>query len=61
MRDALPWEEEYDNATTTEEDSWLDWEVGQFLWDSDWEDDEDYREPQCSYSGWRHGYGAMSG
>ncbi len=57
----LPWEEEYDDATTTEEDSRLDWEVGQFLRDSDWEDDEDYRDPQCSYSGWRHGYGANSG
>jgi hypothetical protein len=56
----LPWEEEYDDATTTEEDSRLDWEVGQFLWESDWEDDEDYRGLQRSYSGWRHGYGANS-
>jgi hypothetical protein len=57
----LPWEEEYDDATTTEEDDRLDWEVGQLLWDSDWEDDEDYRDLQRSYNGWRHGYGANSG
>ncbi len=57
----LPWEEEYKDATTTEEDSRLDWEVGQFLWESDWEDDEDYGDPQRPYSGRRHGYGANSG
>jgi hypothetical protein len=56
----LPWEEEYDDATTTKEDNRLDWEVGQLLWDSDWEDDEDYRDLQRSYSGWGHGYGANS-
>jgi hypothetical protein len=57
----LRWEEEYDDATTTEEDNQLDWEVGQLLWDSDWEDDEDCRDPQRSYRGCRHGYGANSG
>jgi hypothetical protein len=57
----LPWKEEYDDATTTKEDGRLDWEVGQFLWESDWEDDEDCRDLQRSYSGWRHGYGANSG
>jgi hypothetical protein len=57
----LPWEEEYDDATTTEENSRLDWEVGQFLWDSDWEDDEDCLDSQRSYSGWEHGYDADSG
>jgi hypothetical protein len=39
----------------------LAWEVGQFLWDSDWEDDEDYLDPQRSYSGWGHGCDANSG
>ncbi len=57
----LPWEEEYDDAITTEEDSRLDREVGQFLWESDWEDDEDYRDLQLSHSGWRHDHGANSG
>jgi hypothetical protein len=57
----LPWEEEYGDATTTKEDSRLDWEVGQFLWDSEWEDDEDYLDSQRSYSGWEHGYDAKSG
>ncbi len=47
----LPWEEEYDDATTTKEDSRLDWEVRQLLWDSDWEDNKDYRDLQRSYSG----------
>jgi hypothetical protein len=27
---------------TTEEDGRLDWEVGQHLWGSDWEDNEDF-------------------
>jgi hypothetical protein len=40
----LPWEEEYNDTMTVEEDSQLDREVGQFLWDSDWEDDEDLQE-----------------
>jgi hypothetical protein len=57
----LPWEEEYDDETTTEEDDRLDWEVGQLLWDSDWEDDEDCLDSQCSYGGWEHGYVADSG
>jgi hypothetical protein len=49
------------HTTTVEEDSQLDREVGQFLWDSDWEDDEDYRGLQRSYRSWEHGYGANSG
>jgi hypothetical protein len=57
----LPWEEEYDDETTTEEDDRLDWEVSQLLWDSDWEDDEDCLDLQRSYSGWEHGYEADSG
>jgi hypothetical protein len=57
----LPWEEEYDDETTTEEDSRLDWEVEQFLRDSDWEDDEDCLDSEHSYSGWEHGYDADSG
>jgi hypothetical protein len=52
----LPWEEEYDDDMTTEEDDRLDWEVGQHLWGSDWEDDEDFLNSQRSYSGWEHGY-----
>ncbi len=56
-----PWEEEYVDTTTVEEDSRLDREVGQFLWDSDWEDDEDYRGLQRSYRSWELGYGANSG
>ncbi len=57
----LPWEEEYDDKTTTEEDDRLDQEVRQLLWDSDWEDDEDCLDSQRSYSGWEHGYDADSG
>ncbi len=57
----LSWEEEYDDDMTTEEDDRLDWEVGQHLWGSDWEDDEDFLDSQRSYSGWEHGYDADSG
>ncbi len=57
----LPWEEEYDDNMTTEEDDRLDWEVGQHLWGSDWEDDEDFLDSQRSYRGWEHGYDADSG
>ncbi len=57
----LPWEEEYDDETTTEEDDRLDWEVEQHLWGSDWEDDKDFLDSQRSYSGWEHGYDADGG
>ncbi|MFO0006264.1 MAG: hypothetical protein ACK559_34590, partial [bacterium] len=42
----LTWEEEYDDDMTIEEDGQLDWEVGQHLWGSDWEDDEDFLDSQ---------------
>jgi hypothetical protein len=57
----LPWEEEYDDDMTTEEDGRLDWEVGQHLWGSDWEDDENFLDSQRSYSGQEHGDDADSG
>jgi hypothetical protein len=57
----LPWEEEYDDTSTVEGDSRLDREVERLLWDSDLEDDEDYRGLQRSYRSWEHGYGANSG
>ncbi len=57
----LPWEEEYDDDMTTEEDDRLDWEVGQHLWGSDWEDDEDFLDSQRPYSGREHGDDADSG
>ncbi len=57
----LPWEEEYGDETMTEEDDRLDWEVGQLLWDSDWEDDEDCLGSQRPYSGREHGDDADSG
>ena len=57
----LPWEEEYDDDMTTEEDDLLDWEVGQHLWGSDWEDDESFLDSQHSYSGREHGDDADSG
>ncbi len=57
----LPWEEEYNNDMTTEEDGRLDWEVGQHLWGSDWEDDEDFLDSQHSYSSREHGDDADSG
>ncbi len=57
----LPWEEEYDDDMTTEEDGRLDWEVGQHLWGSDWEDDEDFLDLQRSHSGREHGDDADSG
>jgi hypothetical protein len=46
---------------TTEEDDRLDWEVGQHLWGSDWEDDEDFLDSQRPYSGREHGNDADSG
>ncbi len=57
----LPWEEEYDDDMTTEEDGRLDWEVGQHLWGSDWEDDEDFLDLQHSYSSRKLGDDADSG
>jgi hypothetical protein len=57
----LPWEEEYDDDMTIEEDGQLDWEVRQHLWGSDWEDDEDFLDSQRSYSGRGHGDDADSG
>ncbi len=57
----LPWEEEYNGDMTTEEDDRLDWEVGQHLWGSDWEDDEDFLDSQPPYSGREHGDDADSG
>ncbi|MFN9910475.1 MAG: hypothetical protein ACK56F_30910, partial [bacterium] len=46
---------------TIEEDGQLDWEVGQHLWGSDWEDDEDFLDSQRSYSDRGHGHDADSG
>jgi hypothetical protein len=57
----LPWEEEYDDDMTIEEDGQLDWEVGQHLWGSDWEDDEDFLDSQRSYSGRERGDEADNG
>jgi hypothetical protein len=57
----LPCEEEHDDDMTTEEDGRLDWEVGQHLWGSDWEDDEDFLDSQRPYSGREHGDDADSG
>jgi hypothetical protein len=57
----LPWEEEYDDDMTIEEDGQLDWEVGQHLWGSDWEDDEDFLDSQRYCSSREHGGGTDSG
>jgi hypothetical protein len=59
----LPWEEDYDDMSTVEEDSRLDRECEQLFGDSDLDDVpfDDRCSLQHSYRSWEYGYGADKG